>query len=84
MLRKHSRLLFLVTPLLLPVASHAQSSPELKLILDRLERLETENRNLAAEVRALRTELSGTRQGGETQAAAGPAAAPSTAADGRC
>ena len=53
MLRKHSRLLFLVTPLLLPVASHAQSSPELTLILDRLERLETENRNLAAEVRAL-------------------------------
>jgi hypothetical protein len=69
MLRKHSRWLFLSVPLLLPAPVSAQNSDELRQILERLERLERENRNLAAEVRALRTELSATRTSDATQAA---------------
>ncbi|MEQ1885520.1 MAG: hypothetical protein ABL967_10700 [Bryobacteraceae bacterium] len=70
MLRKHSGLLLLV-PLLLPAVVSAQSSEEVKQILERLERLERENQNLAAEVRALRTELSA-KNGSESQPAAAP------------
>jgi hypothetical protein len=42
---------------LLPLAAWAQSSSEFKEILDRLSRLEDENRTLANEVRALREQL---------------------------
>jgi len=66
MLRKHSRVLLILPFLVTAQQSQAQSAPaepasDLKQILDRLERLEQENRNLASEVRALRTELSGSR-----------------------
>ena len=40
---------------------HAQSAPELREILNRLDRLENENRALTDEVRALRQELAGGR-----------------------
>lgn len=43
--------------LLLPVLLPAQNKSELQQILDRLDRLEQENRDLTAEVRALRSEL---------------------------
>ncbi len=46
-------LFLLLTPLLLP----AQERSDLQQILDRLDRLERENHNLADEVRALRSEL---------------------------
>ncbi len=46
-----------LTPALLP----AQQKSDLQQILDRMDRLEQENHNLAAEVRALREELSGAR-----------------------
>src|ERR1700704_6392701 len=50
-------LLLLLLPLLLP----AQETSDLKLILQRLEQLERENRNLADEVHALRAEIAGAR-----------------------
>lgn len=48
-------------PLFLPVLLHAQQSSELHLILDRLDRLEQENRDLTAEVHALREQLAGSK-----------------------
>jgi hypothetical protein len=56
---------------LLPLAAWAQSSSEFKEILDRLSRLEDENRTLTNEVRALREQL--TTQG-PPKAAEAPAA----------
>jgi hypothetical protein len=47
----------------------AQQPPDLKQVIDRLDRLEAQNQELMAEIRALREQL-----------AAGPAAAPETAA----
>jgi hypothetical protein len=47
--------------LLLPPLLPAQEPSDLKLILQRLEQLERENRNLADEVHALRAEISGAR-----------------------
>ncbi|MEQ1947788.1 MAG: hypothetical protein ABL995_11400 [Bryobacteraceae bacterium] len=82
MLRKHSRLL-LSLPFLLPAVLPAQSSNEMKQILDRLERLEQENKNLAAEVRALRSEL-GARNGTPAEALAAtatPASLPAAVED---
>src|SRR5215467_2438434 len=53
-LHKHSCVLLLLSfPILLP----AQEKTDLQQILDRLERLEQENRNLTSEVHALRAEL---------------------------
>lgn len=56
--------LFCLTPLLChlswPVLSIAQTSPELAGILERLDRLERENRTLSEEVRSLRAELAAT------------------------
>ena len=49
--------LFLLTPLI----AAAQGRSDLQQILDRLDRLEQENRNLADEVRALRSELAVSR-----------------------
>ena len=50
-------LILLLVPVLLP----AQSKTDLEQILERMDRLEEENRNLAAEVRALREELAAPR-----------------------
>jgi len=47
--------------LLVPVFLPAQSKTDLEQILERMDRLEEENRNLAAEVRALREELAAPR-----------------------
>ena len=58
-----------LTPALLP----AQQQSDLQQILERMDRLEQENHNLAAEVRALREELSGARPA--------PPPAPASAAD---
>src|SRR5437660_268973 len=62
----------LAWPLLLP----AQTNPDLARILARLDRLEQENRALAGEVKALRSELAASRGGPST----GVVAADSTAA----
>ena len=51
----------LIALLCLPLSVKAQTSPELRQILERLERLERENRALADEVHALRAELSASR-----------------------
>jgi hypothetical protein len=40
-----------------PSVLHAQSSPELKLVMDRLDRLEAQNQELLQEVRSLRQQL---------------------------
>jgi hypothetical protein len=53
MLPKHRHLILLLVPLLLP----AQEKSEFQQIIDRLDRLEQENRSLTDEVRALRAEL---------------------------
>ena len=51
----------LVFLLLVPALLLAQTKSEFQQILDRLDRVETENRGLAAEVRALRQELAASR-----------------------
>ena len=53
MLPKNRYLILLFVPLLLP----AQEKSEFQQIIDRLDRLEQENRSLTSEVRALRAEL---------------------------
>src|SRR5260370_19401563 len=53
MLPKYRYLILLLVPLLLP----AQEKSEFQQIIDRLDRLEQENRSLTDEVRALRAEL---------------------------
>src|SRR5260370_38848885 len=53
MLPKYRYLILLLVPLLLP----AQEKSEFQQIIERLDRLEQENRSLTDEVRALRTEL---------------------------
>ena len=59
------------------LSAQSQPSPELKSILDRLDRLEQENRSLSEQVKELRSELAAAR--GEAAPAAAPAAAqPST------
>jgi hypothetical protein len=56
---------------LAPALLHAQSPPEIREILDRLERLEQQNRALADEVHQLRQELAATRaQTGQAEEAA--------------
>ena len=45
--------------LFLPVGLLAQSTPEMGQVLDRLQRLEDQNRELTAEIRALRQQLAG-------------------------
>src|SRR5512141_727371 len=56
MLPKPHTLILLLVPLLLP----AQERSEFQQILQRLDQLERENRNLADEVHALRAEIAGT------------------------
>jgi hypothetical protein len=55
--------------LLLPACALAQTSSEVQQILDRLSRLEQENRDLASEVHALREQLSSTRAVQQSQEA---------------
>jgi hypothetical protein len=60
---------------LLPMVLRGQQKSDLQQILERLERLEQENHNLAAEVRLLREELASSRTAtvpAETSAAAAP------------
>ncbi|SPE37809.1 conserved exported hypothetical protein [Candidatus Sulfopaludibacter sp. SbA3] len=64
----------LLFPLLL--SAQSQPPPELKSILDRLDRLEQENRSLAEQVRDLRAQLAAAR--GETVPASGDANTPTT------
>jgi hypothetical protein len=45
---------------ILATGARAQQAPELKEILDRLERLEAQNRDLLSEIRSLRQQLAGT------------------------
>jgi hypothetical protein len=56
---KHCAVILLLIPALLP----AQSKTDLRQILERLDHLEQENRNLAAEVHALRDQLVATHPG---------------------
>jgi hypothetical protein len=51
-------------------ALHAQSAPELREILDRLQKLEDANRELASEVRSLRQELSTAKSSSPAEVAA--------------
>ena len=44
-----------------PILLSAQTNPDLARILERLDRLEQENRTLAGEVKALRAELAASR-----------------------
>ena len=60
MLLKTARLLFCFGPVLL----HAQQKSDMQLILERLDRIEQENKELAQEVRALRAELAASRDAG--------------------
>jgi hypothetical protein len=62
--------------LFLPSFVLAQQSPDLQKILDRLDRVEQENRKLEDEVRALRAELAASR--GTAAAPSAPEAAPAT------
>jgi hypothetical protein len=66
----------------LPALLSAQQKSDFEQILDRLERIERENRNLAAEVRALREELAQSRSTATTPPTAipEPAAIPAPAA----
>jgi len=64
-----------------PVTLSAQTNPDLTRILERLDRLEQENRALAAEVKSLRAELAASRetQGGTTVSVAeAPPVTPTT------
>jgi hypothetical protein len=57
MSRKFAGFAFCLLPTLLP----GQQKSDLQLILDRLDRIEQENKNLTDEVRALRAELASSR-----------------------
>ena len=60
-----------------PCCLQAQAAPDLAAILERLDRLERENRELAQEVKALRARLDGTpEQGGPAPPAAAASATP--------
>ena len=72
MCRKIVPVIFCVFPALLA----GQQKSDLQQVLDRLDRIEQENKNLAEEVRALREELAVSRG-----VAPAPSAAPKTAAD---
>jgi hypothetical protein len=58
--------------LLLPIAAPAQTSTEFKEILDRLSKLEEENRALTNEVHALRDQIAGVPASEESKATAPP------------
>jgi hypothetical protein len=71
----------ILTGLLVPGAIRAQEQTELQQILQRLDRLEQENRQLADEVHALRTELAAA--GGHAPETQAPPAPPATPFDER-
>jgi hypothetical protein len=48
--------------LLLPLAATAQQQPDLRQVIDRLDRLEAQNQELMKEIRALRNQLAATRE----------------------
>lgn len=75
------RILRCIPLLLTPLILAAQERGDLQQVMDRLDRLERENRNLADEVRALRTELATSRGAAPTGAVSaavepGPVTAP--------
>ncbi|HTD43475.1 MAG TPA: hypothetical protein VK687_04805 [Bryobacteraceae bacterium] len=74
MLPKHRLFIFMLVPFLL----HAQEKSEFQQIIDRLDRLEQENRSLTDEVRALRAELAAHPPGESAAAAAPDVTAPSS------
>jgi hypothetical protein len=75
MLPKPRHLIFFLVPCLLaPVTLPAQEPGGLQQILERLDRLEQENRKLADEVHALRSELAGSRAPAPDAVAAAPTA----------
>src|SRR5690348_9790583 len=68
---------FALAAVLWPMVATAQTQPDLAGILERLDRLETENRALAAEVRNLRAKIDGTgasRSGPDAETVPDPAA----------
>jgi hypothetical protein len=58
--------------------ANAQSSPDLQQVLERLDRLETQNRELMTEIRALRQQLDSAQAPSGSPPAAAPAAAAAT------
>ena len=81
--RNECRLL-LVLIVVLPIGSlplAGQSPPEIRQILDRLDRLEAENRSLRDEVRELRTQMVGSKVQAPAAAAGGPGEELATPAD---
>ena len=58
--RRRVRQAIILSVLAIPSLSLAQTTPELRQILERLDRLESENKSLREEVRALREQLIGT------------------------
>jgi len=70
-----------LAPLVWPLVVSAQTSPEIAGILQRLDRLEQENRALTDEVRSLRAELAAAR--GPAASAPAEAAAPKASVDER-
>ena len=61
--------------IILPAAAFAQSPPDLRQVMQRLDRLEQQNRVLLAEIRELRSELAATRTRQEDAAASQPTVA---------
>src|SRR5580700_6104653 len=72
MCRKIASLIFFLFPALLA----AQQKSDLQQVLERLDRIEQENKNLADEVRALRAELAASRAIAPAAIAATSASAP--------
>lgn len=65
--------------LVMPMSAFAQSQSELQQILDRLQKLEEQNRELTSEVRALRQELAASHKPPTQQATDQPAVEPQLA-----
>ncbi len=74
MCRKLATVIFCLSPTLLL----AQQKSDLQQVLERLDRIELENKNLAEEVRALRAELAASHNQPEPAVTAGSAAQPVT------
>lgn len=69
--------------LFLPVGLFAQSTPEMGQVLERLQRLEDQNRELTAEIRALRQQLAGVPAAKAPEALTAEATPDSQKADSR-